>query len=84
MKLYVKGIEAKPVTSWTIDTISEPLVEIIEKAFSMLELWEKSKVYNSMDARIQREEAIMEFFEMLKKYNEGRCLYIKDKYWKES
>ena len=84
MKLYVKGIEAKPVTSWTIDTISEPLVEIIEKAFSMLELWEKSKVYGSDDARNQRGEAVMELFQMLKKYDEGRYLYIKDKYWKES
>ena len=57
---------------------------ILEKAFSMLELWEKSKVYNSMDARNQRGEAVMELFQMLKKYDESRYLYIKDKYWKES
>ena len=50
--------------------------QIIEKAFSMLELWEKSKVYNSMDARIQREESVMELFQMLKEYDESRYLYI--------
>ena len=73
MKLYVKGIEIEPVTSWDIDTIPN----IVEKAFSMLELWEKSKVYNSMDARIQREESVMELFQMLKEYDESRYLHIK-------
>ena len=86
MKLYVKGMEVEPVTSWSFETITE-LVEqkdkIIEKAFSILELWEKSKVYGSDDARNQRGEAIMELFQMLKKYDEGRYLYIIDKYWKE-
>ena len=53
--------------------------KITEKAFSMLELWEKSKVYNNMDARIQREEAVMELFQMLKKYDEDRYLHIKEK-----
>jgi len=51
--------------------------QIIEKAFSMLELWEKSKVYNSMDARIQREKSVMELFQMLKEYDESRYLHIK-------
>ena len=73
MKLYVKGIEIEPVTSLEFDTIPN----IVEKAFSMLELWEKSKVYNSMDARIQREESVMELFQMLKKYDESRYLHIK-------
>jgi len=73
MKLYVKGIEIEPVTSLEFDTIPN----IVEKAFSMLELWEKSKVYNSMDARIQREEAVMELFQMLKEYDESRYLHIK-------
>ena len=81
MKLYVKGIEIDPVTSWDIDTITIPNIDqslkITEKAFSMLELWEKSKVYNSMDARIQREEAVMELFQMLKEYDESRYLHIK-------
>jgi len=58
--------------------------EIVEKTFSMLEVWEKSKVYGRDDARNQRGEAVMELFQMLKKYDEGRYLYIKDKYWKES
>ena len=58
--------------------------QIIEKTFSMLELWEKSKVYGSDDTRNQRGEAVMELFQMLKKYDESRYLYIKDKYWKES
>ena len=86
MKLYVKGIEIEPVDSLEFDTIPniEQLLKITEKAFSMLELWEKSKVYNSMDARNQRGEAVMELFQMLKKYDEGRYFYIKDKYWKEA
>ena len=50
--------------------------QIIEKAFSMLELWEKSKAYNSMDARNQREESVMELFQMLKKYDKSRYLCI--------
>ena len=73
MKLYVKGIEIEPVDSLEFDTIPN----IVEKAFSMLELWEKSKVYNSMDARIQREESVMELFQMLKEYDESRYLHIK-------
>ena len=52
-------------------------LKITEKAFSMLELWEKSKVYNSMNARIQREESVMELFQMLKEYDESRYLHIK-------
>ena len=73
MKLYVKGIEIEPVTFLEFDTIPN----IVEKAFSMLELWEKSKVYNSMDARIQREKSVMELFQMLKEYDESRYLHIK-------
>ena len=86
MKLYVKGIEIEPVDSWEFDTIPniDQSLKITQKAFSMLELWEKSKVYNSMDARIQREKSVMELFQMLKEYDESRYLYIKDKYWKES
>ena len=81
MKLYVKGIEIEPVDSWEFDTIPniDQSLKITEKAFSMLELWEKSKVYNSMDARIQREESVMELFQMLKKYDEDRYLHIKEK-----
>ena len=48
--------------------------QIIEKTFSMLELWEKSKVYGSDDTRNQRGEAVMELFQILKKYDEGRYL----------
>ena len=79
MKLYVKGIEIEPVDSLEFDTIPniDQSLKITEKAFSMLELWEKSKVYNSMDARIQREEAVMELFQMLKEYDESRYLHIK-------
>ena len=79
MKLYVKGIEIEPVDSWEFDTIPniDQSLKITEKAFSMLELWEKSKVYNSMDARIQREESVMELFQMLKEYDESRYLCIK-------
>ena len=86
MKLYIKGIEIEPVTSLEFDTIPniDQSLKITEKVFSMLELWEKSKVYNSMDARIQREESVMELFQMLKEYDEGRYFYIKDKYWKEA
>ena len=76
MKLYVKGIEIEPVDSLEFDTVEQSL-KITEKAFSMLELWEKSKVYNSMDARIQREESVMGLFQMLKKYDESRYLHIK-------
>ena len=81
MKLYVKGIEIEPVDSLEFDTIPniDQSLKITEKAFSMLELWEKSKVYNSMDARIQREESVMELFQMLKKYDEDRYLHIKEK-----
>ena len=80
MKLYVKGIEIEPVDSWEFDTIPniDQSLKITEKAFSMLELWEKSKVYNSMDARIQREESVMELFQMLKEYDERRYLCIKE------
>jgi len=66
----------KLVTYWEFDMVEQSL-KITEKAFSMLELWEKSKVYNSMDARIQREEAVMELFQMLKKYDESRYFHIK-------
>ena len=79
MKLYVKGIEIEPVDSWEFDTIPniDQSLKITQKAFSMLELWEKSKVYNSMDARIQREKSVMELFQMLKEYDESRYLHIK-------
>ena len=66
----------KLVTYWEFDMVKQSL-KITEKAFSMLELWEKSKVYNGMDARTQREEAVMELFQMLKEYDESRYLYIK-------
>ena len=66
----------KLVTYWEFDMVEQSL-KITEKAFSMLELWEKSTVYNSMDARIQREESVMELFQMLKEYDESRYLHIK-------
>jgi len=76
--ICIKDIEIEPVISWNIVTIPniDQLLKIIEKTFSMLELWEKSKVYNSMDARNQREESVMELFQMLKKYDKSRYLCI--------
>ena len=78
--ICIKDIEIEPVISWNIVTIPniDQLLKIIEKTFSMLELWEKSKVYNSMDARNQREESVMELFQMLKKYDKSRYLCIKE------
>ena len=76
--ICIKDIEIEPVISWNIVTIPniDQLLKIIEKTFSMLELWEKSKAYNSMDARNQREESVMELFQMLKKYDKSRYLCI--------
>ena len=55
---------------------SDYLLDLESQAFSMLELWEKSKVYNYDDARNQREAAVRKLFEILKDFYPERYASI--------